>query len=496
MNPRAAAVALPEKEGETARHFLRAVPSAASVPRQRRFSRQEWLPSMLILACDVALWLAIYGVATLLRQDASFGGPFSFAAIEAIQLIVIVQSLLIMGGYNVKNEMRGLAYTAEHILAMMAALALSALLIYSAATFDQSMRPSRSAILVSFLVFTPISVLYRRMTRAWVANSSAQRSFLVIGSGVLAAKFYEAYRLSPNREQLEFADLRPSRVGTPVAGPGSPKVTGDLMVKLSDAENLYRGIILTEPVSDFAPELLERLIRTQFQRTRVYTLEAFYEAHWRQVPAEFIDPFWPLQVGFQLTQISPYHYAKRIFDIVSSLLGLIVLSPLLFLIALGVLLSSGRPMIFRQPRMGRDEHEFTIYKFRTMRAPQAEDDIYAQQNDARITRLGHWLRKLRLDELPQLWNVLRGDLSLIGPRAEWVECVRRYENKIPFCHYRHLVKPGITGWAQVNYPYGESDEDAMEKLKYDLYYIRNYSLKLDAMIVLKTIHIMLFGRGQ
>jgi len=130
------------------------------------------------------------------------------------------------------------------------------------------------------------------------------------------------------------------------------------------------------------------------------------------------------------------------------------------------------------------------------RSEVREADLYTRENDPRILPVGRWLRKLRLDELPQLWNVFHGELSLIGPRAEWVECAERYRNKIPFYHFRHLVKPGITGWAQVNYPYGESEEDAVEKLKYDLYYIRHYSLKLDAMIVLKTIHIMFAGKGR
>ena len=122
--------------------------------------------------------------------------------------------------------------------------------------------------------------------------------------------------------------------------------------------------------------------------------------------------------------------------------------------------------------------------------------MYTKVGDTRITRLGHWLRKLRLDELPQLFNVLKGDMSLIGPRAEWTKCAERYEQAIPCYHFRHLVKPGITGWAQVNYPYGQNEEDALQKLKYDLYYIRHYSLLLDAMIVLKTLHIMVWGKGQ
>jgi len=130
------------------------------------------------------------------------------------------------------------------------------------------------------------------------------------------------------------------------------------------------------------------------------------------------------------------------------------------------------------------------------RCDEADEDIYTRKTNRRVTSLGRWLRKLRLDELPQLWNALKGDISLIGPRPEWSKCAERYEQTIPFYHFSALVKPGITGWAQVNYPYGESDEDAVEKLKYDLYYIRHYSLKLDAMIVLKTLYTMLFGKGR
>jgi len=240
-------------------------------------------------------------------------------------------------------------------------------------------------------------------------------------------------------------------------------------------------------------------------------LESFYEAHWRQVPAHSIDPFWPMQAGFQLSRASPYHYVKRMCDIILSGLLLIICFPLMVAMAGLIWRTSGRPIIFKQPRVGRDEVVFTAYKFRTMRNESAayaqgsgvpgrsevrEADIYTRENDPRILPVGRWLRKLRIDELPQLWNVFHGELSLIGPRAEWVECAERYRDKIPFYHFRHLVKPGITGWAQVNYPYGESEEDAMQKLTYDLYYIRHYSLKLDAMIVLKTIYTMFAGKGR
>jgi len=139
---------------------------------------------------------------------------------------------------------------------------------------------------------------------------------------------------------------------------------------------------------------------------------------------------------------------------------------------------------------------FQLLKLRTMRAGSVGGDLYTKNNDPRITRVGSFLRKSRLDELPQLWNVLKGEMSLIGPRAEWDLLVADYERQIPCYSYRHLVKPGITGWAQVNYPYGASLDDTLRKLEYDLYYIRHFSFLLDASIALKTVQIMIFGKGR
>jgi len=360
------------------------------------------------------------------------------------------------------------------------------------------MKPGRGSVLASFILFTPMSLLYRRTLKAKMASTSASRAFLVLGSGKLAADFYRTYRESPTNQRLEFVDLEGKNAGQRIAGPESPIIEGDLSDKLNVLSKRYSGIILAENIDRIRPELLDRLVRTQFQSARVYTLESFYEAHWRQVPVHSVDPFWPIQAGFQLSRTSPYHYAKRIFDIIAAAIGLLVALPVMAAIAVTILITSGRPIIFRQRRVGRDDVVFTAYKFRTMRDGDGAltGEIYTRENDPRVLPFGRWLRKSRLDELPQLWNVLRGELSLIGPRAEWVECAKRYREKIPYYHFRHLVKPGITGWAQVNYPYGESEDDAIEKLTYDLYYIRHYSLKLDAMIVLKTIHTMLFGGGR
>ena len=482
-------------------HLKKKMPlqKARSRPHFHAFSKiaeQEWAPAILFLILDVVCWVSLYTLLISVRHDIYFSGRFEYVVVYLVQLAVLVQSLFIIGGYSARTETRGLAYTAEHVLAMLSALAVTSLILYGAATFDHTMKPGRASVLLSFIFFTAISLAYRRALRERVAAAAASRAFLVLGASAAAANFYTAYRASPNNQRLEFVDLEGTRIGDQIAGPGSPVIEGNLEEKLTHISHRYAGVILTERIDQVQPSLLDRLIRTQFQRARVYTLESFYEAHWRQVPIHWIDPFWPLQAGFQLARTSPYHYVKRIFDIVAVLVALIIVWPLIMVIALVLLITDGRPIIFRQQRMGRDKEVFTVYKFRTMRAPVDSGEIYTRENDPRITPMGRWLRKLRLDELPQLWNVLNGELSLIGPRAEWIECAERYEKKIPFYHFRHLVKPGITGWAQVNYPYGESEEDAIEKLKYDLYYIRHYSLKLDAMIVLKTIHIMFAGKGR
>ena len=462
-----------------------------------QFLSHEWSSAALYLFLDVVSWLAIYRVAGWFRYDAFYATPFQFFVINLIQVAVIIAALYFVGGYDRTVEKLTLGYAAEHILAVTAAGMVSAMLIYCAATFDQTMKPSRGVLLLSFAIFLPLSLAYRRWIRQYVVASSVGRSFLVIGGGATAARFYEAYKKSSNGQQLEFVDVNEQHVGQPIAGEGSPIVQGNLASKLDNLSNRYSGIILAERASCLNAQMLERLVHAQFQETRVYTLESFYETQWRYLPLGIVDPFWPLQTGFQLARTSPYHYLKRLFDVLASATALVICSPLLILVPLFIWMEDGAPVLFRQERVGRDGKRFILFKFRTMRCCNHPDEgICTREDDPRVTRVGRRLRKLRLDELPQFWNALKGDISLIGPRPEWSKCAERYEQSIPFYHFRHLVKPGITGWAQVNYPYGESDADAVEKLKYDLYYIRHYSLKLDAMIVLKTLYTMLFGKGR
>ncbi|HYX15304.1 MAG TPA: exopolysaccharide biosynthesis polyprenyl glycosylphosphotransferase, partial [Nostoc sp.] len=188
---------------------------------------------------------------------------------------------------------------------------------------------------------------------------------------------------------------------------------------------------------------------------------------------------------------------KRVVDLILILFLLVLVAPLLLLVALVIRLDSPGPVLYSQQRSGLYGKPFRVYKFRSMyQDAEKLGAQWASQRDPRITRVGYWLRLLRIDELPQIWNVLQGEMSLIGPRPERPEFDVKLKEAIPYYEVRYLVKPGITGWAQVMYPYGASIEDAYEKLSYDLYYIKNYSIWLDLAIAFKTIRVVLLGKGR
>jgi exopolysaccharide biosynthesis polyprenyl glycosylphosphotransferase len=188
---------------------------------------------------------------------------------------------------------------------------------------------------------------------------------------------------------------------------------------------------------------------------------------------------------------------KRVFDVALSIIGLLLSAPLMVLAAFCIKLDSRGPVLFRQERVGQHGQVFTLYKFRSMweDAERMTGPVWASEDDPRITRVGRILRKIRLDETPQMFNVLVGQMSFIGPRPERPIFVDQLKEQIPFYSHRFSMKPGITGWAQIKYPYGSSAEDAIEKLQYDLYYIKNMSILLDLLVLLSSIGVVLFGRG-
>ena len=226
---------------------------------------------------------------------------------------------------------------------------------------------------------------------------------------------------------------------------------------------------------------------------QVTDISVFSEREYYQVPCDEVGVAWILSIDLKWNNFF-YHRLKRLVDIVGATFGLILSSPLLALGMIGIVLESGRPVIYSQLRVGFRGKVYRIWKLRTMTTDaELNGARWATKNDARITRMGRVLRRSRIDELPQFWNVLCGNMSLIGPRPERPEFVSELAKEIPLYSQRHWVKPGITGWAQINYPYGASVEDARQKLCYDLYYLKNASLLLDMHITLRTIGALMKG---
>jgi sugar transferase (PEP-CTERM system associated) len=225
-------------------------------------------------------------------------------------------------------------------------------------------------------------------------------------------------------------------------------------------------------------------------------LASVYEEYTGKIAVENLRPSWLIFAdGFRKTRARLA--VKRAFDLVLAAAGLLIGLPLIALVGVAVKLTSRGPVLYHQERVGLNGSTFMVHKFRTMRpdAEAATGPVWSTEQDARVTSIGRFLRRMRLDELPQLWNVLRGDMSVVGPRPERPVFVQELIAKIPFYGQRHVVKPGLTGWAQIRYTYGASVEDAIEKLQYDLYYIKNLSFALDLVIVLETIKTVMLRRG-
>lgn len=228
---------------------------------------------------------------------------------------------------------------------------------------------------------------------------------------------------------------------------------------------------------------------------RVRDLSGFYERHFGKIPLAELTPAWFLFDVAEVHRAGVYGAVKRVIECVVAATLLAVLLPLIPLIALAIVATSRGPLFYRQVRVGKDDVPFVMLKFRTMTVAGNDSGIWATADQARVTAVGRLLRRVRLDEVPQLWNVLAGQLSLVGPRPEQVPLVRRLEESIPFYAVRHRVRPGLTGWAQVNYGYGGSHTGTMEKLQYDFYYLKNQSIRLDLFIMASTLRAIVRGGG-
>ena len=243
---------------------------------------------------------------------------------------------------------------------------------------------------------------------------------------------------------------------------------------------------------------MDKLLQYKLGGIQYYNYLEFYEIYENKLPVSNLSPKWFLEnTGFEIYYNSFNLKAKRILDIIFALLIGVCVIPIMIIAAIIIKLESKGPIFFIQERIGEGNKPFKIVKFRSMTTDAEKDGPkWATKNDNRVTKFGKFMRLTRIDELPQLWNVLRGEMSFVGPRPEREFFIKQLEKEIMYYNLRHTVKPGLTGWAQVMYPYGASIEDAYRKLQYDLYYIKNHDILFDVKILLKTVTIVIFGKGR
>lgn len=457
--------------------------------------RARILQPWFLVILDSLVFLAFFvGFAYFRGEWQRLQTPIWFSAVACLGIVLLAISLI--GAYDPRADMRSGRFTSEYIIGALLASVLGFGLVYVVLAFGGG-TVGRATIGLTLVGFFVTGLVIRRRLHPTMRFDLNSVPFWVLGSGAMAQDLHGVLKRGRWDHPMRFFAVDGERAGQPLVNEaGAPVVESDLFGALASASGPLGGVIVAEDFSRIPAITQQRLVSLHFQGLQVLNLDSFYSRYWKYIPVAELTPAWALSDGFQLASNPIVDRTKRVIDLViggTLFTGGLILLPL---IALIIRIESPGPIIFRQQRVGLLGKRFTVYKFRSMRTGSDKGDAYTRAGDKRVTRFGYFLRKSRLDELPQVWNVLKGEMSVIGPRAEWDKLVEKYEKIIPYYNFRHLVKPGITGWAQVNYPYGENERDAVEKLKYDLYYVRHYSLLLDFSIVLKTIYIMCGGKGQ
>lgn len=449
--------------------------------------RKVFLTLALLDAVSV---FVVFNVVSFARGPST--APLIYSAL-IVPYLILTFAIYLIDGYRSRTDMLSLDYTSEHVIALLSAFLTTLLLTFVIFPSGYELQSSRIVIALSYIVLIPLTLSYRRILCQRIEAARVSRSVVFIGDEASYRAFHDECKRLQMVQSLIYASVEPPKEQAALVPtrPFSEVIDGAFAGKIS-----VEAIVLRESARELPHEVSRKLVELYFSGLPTYTLELFHQVYWRKIPLYRLNQTWLFQEGFPIAREPVFERLKRATDIVLASIGIALAAPIVILGALAVWLESGRPIFFKQKRIGRNQVPFVVHKLRSMRVGSDQGDLYTRPDDQRVTRVGRFLRATRIDEFPQLWNVLRGDMSLIGPRAEWDRLVEHYQREIPCYHFRHLVKPGITGWAQINYPYGASIEDTLRKLEYDLYYIRHFSFRLDAAIILKTIHVMLFGKGQ
>jgi sugar transferase (PEP-CTERM system associated) len=445
------------------------------------------LPYLVLGVCEfILITLAVYLVSSIVAEADVFAAT--------VGAVVLSACTLSMGVYPaiVKESFFSLTLRSVVSFFLLGSAAMMIVGWVSSAFYDNHLM-LLAVIVVATAFVLPVRWLFRKV----VDTQAMRRKVFIFGCGKKSAELLEDIK--------ELANHRIEVVGCVPCSDAQPLVNASLVRKqpenwLQSAKSNGVTEIIIAPderrKSDGAQLPLDQFLDCKLAGIAVSDGQEFCERELGRIDLTLLRPSWMLfSDGFDYS--SRRYWAKRIFDISLSLLFLVLLWPFMLLTAIAVAVESGMPMLYSQERVGLNGKLFKIYKFRSMRqdAEKGGKAIWASKNDSRVTKVGAFIRNTRLDELPQIWNVIRGDMSFVGPRPERPQFVEELKVEVPFYDSRHKVVPGLMGWAQLNYPYGASVDDAKHKLEYDLYYAKNHSFMMDILIMIQTVEIVLLGKG-
>ena len=467
----------------------------------RLFNNNVRLLVVLLALAEAALLAMSISVASGILTssgDLGIGRLFTSDVAQSVAVVVavLIVTFLAVGLYQFNQRV-----TAKDIIArLIVSYAIGWLCVASVFFFVRGVQLPRTVLVLAALISFIAILCIRLLFLGTVDQNMFRRRTLIFGAGESAMNIANLRRASDRRGFKVVGYVQSGNDSEPeltVKEPNARVIQHDRqLLEIAQARQADEIVIAIEDRRGKLP--VDELVECKMRGMEVLDLVGFLERETGKIRIDMLRPGWlAFSDGFSVNGVRLV--VKRILDLTVSVIALVFLWPVMLLTALAIWFTEGfdKPVFYRQVRIGLFGEEFNVLKFRSMRTDAEADGKaqWAKEDDDRITRVGRFIRKTRIDELPQLLNVLTGSMSLVGPRPERPVFVEELSRSIPYYGERHSVKPGITGWAQLRYPYGSSHEDAIEKLQYDLYYIKNQNVLFDLIILLQTAEVILWGKG-
>ena len=470
------------------------------------FKQHIPVPIILLGIVEAIIFVLSVFLASYLRflNDADIGHDLSLASIQQFTgplypraflfMLIFSFSMLSMGLYSLGSA----SLRRGSIILRIAVSHLVGLFIFAFAVYVvPSLFLGRGPLFIAALTAFSLTILARYLFLKLVRSEVLKKNILVYGAGTRAL-----YVQNLEKELNQMGVVVSGYIAVegdkyePALNQAKISKNGKTLLECATQYRAGEIVIAVDDRRNYMP--IDELLECRLSGINIVDLPAFFERVMGKVRLDILVPSWLIFAnGFDRGALRSS--LERVFDILGSTALLLLASPVLIITAVLIKMEDGlsAPVFFKQVRIGEGGQAFEVYKFRSMcqDAEKAGAPQWATKNDSRVTRVGSFIRKTRIDEIPQTINVLRGDMSFVGPRPERPEFVTELSKKIPYYNERHRVKPGITGWAQLKYPYGSTDRDAMEKLQYDIYYTKNHSILLDLFILVQTVEVVLFGKG-